>query len=55
MVTLDGPREVLRGLPEKHRHLPELVARIDQFAREGHALGPLAAAAPATNLLVPRG
>ncbi len=64
LLTEDGPRELLRGLPAKHRHLPELVARIDQFAREGHAVlaalatgatSPLAAAAPATNLLRPRG
>jgi hypothetical protein len=34
VLTQDGPRELLRGLPEKHRHLPELVARIDEFARE---------------------
>ncbi len=57
LVTEDGARELLRGLPEKHRHLPELVARIDQFAREGRAtrtLAPLAAAAPVTNLLHPR-
>lgn len=54
LLTEDGPRELLRGLPEKHRHLPELVARIDQFARETRALGPLAPAAPVTNLLHPR-
>ncbi len=52
VLTQDGPRELLRGLPERHRHLPELVARIDQFAREGSAL---AAGAPATNLAEPRG
>jgi hypothetical protein len=52
VLTQDGPRELLRGLPEKHRHLPELVARIDQFAREASAL---AAGAPATNLAELRG
>ena len=49
VLTQDGPREILRGLPEKHRRLPELVARLDQFAREAPQTT-LAAGAPATNL-----
>jgi hypothetical protein len=54
LVTQDGAREVLRGLPEKHRHLPELIARIDEFARAAPQTA-LAAGARATNLSLPRG